>query len=138
MTGIVVVNGDPIERRAKVALHLRHQGAGGGLQIPQRVRIFSRQCQPELMAVIAAALDKTPTINLLAFASIYLTATAITLNPIALNIAYMLAKGPRTSAASNSCNMNFDNDPPYAHPSNTANTALRLWHRPIAAPDIAP
>ena len=40
MTGIVVIDGDPIELLSKIGLHLRHQCSRIGFQVLERVPIF--------------------------------------------------------------------------------------------------
>ena len=40
MTGIVMIDRDPVETPAKVSLHLRHEFAGGAFEIAKARAVF--------------------------------------------------------------------------------------------------
>jgi hypothetical protein len=64
VAGVVVVDRDPVQLGLKVALHLLHQPSGKALEIPKLDAVLRRYDQPELMAIIVAAIEESGAIEL--------------------------------------------------------------------------
>jgi hypothetical protein len=58
MSGIVMVNGDPIEFGPEIPLHLEHEATGQRLQIRVFDRVFCGDDETELMPVTVAAVEE--------------------------------------------------------------------------------
>ena len=58
MAGVVVIDGNPIEFRAKVRFHLLHEIAGVGREVRQLRAVLGRDDESELMSVVLAAIKE--------------------------------------------------------------------------------
>ncbi|MNE19741.1 hypothetical protein D3C87_2016950 [compost metagenome] len=56
MGGVPVVDRDPVERRAQILLDVVHEIAGIGAKVCEFARVFQRDDEAEMMAIILAAL----------------------------------------------------------------------------------
>ena len=60
IVGVPVIDGDPVELRAEVALGVGHQLAREGAEVGHLGRVLRRDGEPEMMAVVLAALGEGP------------------------------------------------------------------------------
>lgn len=86
MTGIVVIDGKPIQSGIKVWLHLHHEIAGKRSHVRHVGRIFGCNNEPELMPVIASTLDECLAVGLILKCGIDPALLAILRNTIAFQI----------------------------------------------------
>ncbi|MNX94382.1 hypothetical protein D3C86_1266100 [compost metagenome] len=56
MGGVPVIDRDPVERRAQIPLDVVHEIAGIGAKVSEFARVFQRDDEAEMMAIILAAL----------------------------------------------------------------------------------
>src|SRR5690606_3739635 len=91
MAGVVVIDGDPIEFRAEVRFHLFHEIAGVGREVRQLRAVLGRDDEPELMAVVLAAIKEGVAIGAVLGCRIEPAALAVARRAVALDIAQMCA-----------------------------------------------
>src|SRR5690606_34743699 len=89
MAGVVVVDGHPIEFRAKVGLDLAHQVARVRCQVHEVCAVCRRDDEPELVPIIRAALDEGVTISAVLGGGIELAALATARRAVTLDVAQM-------------------------------------------------
>ena len=66
VVGIPVIDGGPIELRAKILLHLAHQLARKGFEVRHIQGVLGRDDEPEMVAVLVGALRKGEAVDLVA------------------------------------------------------------------------
>ena len=66
VVGVPVIDGGPIELRAKILLHLAHQLAGKGFEVRHIQGVLGRDDEPEMVAVLVGALRKGEAVDLVA------------------------------------------------------------------------
>lgn len=93
MTGVVVVDGDPVEARVKVCLHLPHEIAGEGAQVLHLRGILRRDDEAELVPVAAAALDEGLAVGLVLDGRVHPALLPVPGDAVALDIAQMRIDG---------------------------------------------
>lgn len=89
MVGVVMVDGDPVEARLEVLLHLPHEVAGEGPQVGHVARVLRRDDEAELMTVLASALDEGAAVRLVLDRRIGVALLAVAGDAIAFEIAEM-------------------------------------------------
>jgi hypothetical protein len=87
MTGVEMVDGNPIEFGPKIGLHLAHHISGKAPQISEAVAAFGRDDEPEGVTVLGAALDKGAAVGVIGVAPVKLTAPAIAGGAVPLEVA---------------------------------------------------
>jgi hypothetical protein len=65
IVSVPVIDGDPVERGAKVAFGVRHQFSRKGSQVHHILRVFRRNDEPEVVAVFATSSSKVAFIRLI-------------------------------------------------------------------------
>ena len=68
LAGVEVVDRHPIERGVEVLLHLPHELAGEGLEVPELDAVLGRHDEPELVAVLQPAIDEGPGVGAIVLA----------------------------------------------------------------------
>jgi hypothetical protein len=114
MTGIVMIDGEPVEARAEIRFHLGHEGPGRLLQVVELRPVFGRHNDPELVPVAHAALKEFLRLRFQAFPRVKLAPRSIPLDTIALDVSKMRIQRPASTAARRSRHMGLHDDP--AHP----------------------
>jgi hypothetical protein len=94
MAGLVTIDRDPIDLRAKIGLNLAHQVAGVCGQVDPVRAVFGLDDEPELVAIIRDALHKDVTIGAILGRGINLAALAVARSAIALDIRRWAANLP--------------------------------------------
>jgi len=89
MAGIVVIDRDPIEPGAEIGFDLAHEVAGIGREVGEVRGVLGRDDEPELVAIIRAALDKGRTVGAILGRRIELAAFAVARGAVALDVAQM-------------------------------------------------
>ena len=89
MAGVVVIDRNPIEFRAKVGFHLAHEVAGIGCQVRQVRAVLRRDDESELVAILLAALKECSAIGAVLGRRIELPALAVARCAVALDVAQM-------------------------------------------------
>jgi hypothetical protein len=108
MAGVVVIDGDPIELRAKVGLDLRHQLAGVAGEVGKIGGVLGRDDEAELVAIVLAAIEEGVAIGAILRRRIELAALAVAGGAVALDIAQM--RGGLAAAAGGANRAGFDDD----------------------------
>ena len=93
-----MIDGDPVEARVEVLLHPPHQVAGEAAQNVQLDRIFRRDDEAELVAVLATALDEGAAVCLVLEGGIGAAPLAVARDAIAFEIAQMRVGRPADAA----------------------------------------
>jgi hypothetical protein len=83
---VPMIDGDPIESGAKVAFGVRHQFSRKRSQVRHLLRIFRRNDESEVVAVIATSFSKAPFIRLIRMTIEHPGVCAIPGDPIPLEI----------------------------------------------------
>ncbi len=68
LPGVEVVDRHPIERGVEVLLHLSHEIAGEGLEVPELDAVLGGHDEPELVAVLQPAIDEGPGVGAIVLA----------------------------------------------------------------------
>jgi hypothetical protein len=89
MLGIPVIDGDPVEAGAQVTFSIDHEVAGESLDIGEFRRVFGRDNEPEMMAVLVALLSESLMIDIVALGVEYPGWIAILGHAIAAEIGEM-------------------------------------------------
>ena len=66
VVGVPVIDGGPIELRAKILLHLAHKLAGEGFEVRHIHGVLGRDDEAEMVAVLVGALRKGDAVDLVA------------------------------------------------------------------------
>ncbi len=139
MTGVVVVDRDPVEPCAQVLFHLAHEVAGEAAQIAHLAGVFRRDDEPELVPVLPAPLDEGAAVRIVLNAGIGAALLAVAGHSVAFEIAQMgirnLAnRAAHLRAARSALRVEFDyprldDDPPRAKPAGGVSlpAATILW-----------
>src|SRR5690606_31445009 len=91
MAGVVVVDRYPIEFRAEVGFHLFHEIAGVGREVRQLRAVLERDDEPELVAVVLAALKEVVSVGPVLGPRIEPATLAVARGSVTLDIAQMRA-----------------------------------------------
>ena len=59
VVGVPMIHCDPVEARSEVALRVLHELAREGTKVGKLARVFRRDCEPEMMPVLFAALHES-------------------------------------------------------------------------------
>lgn len=89
MAGVVMIDRDPVELRAKVGLHLPHQVAGEPAQVAHLDGILRRDDEAELVAVLPSALDEGAAVRFVLDGRIGTALLAVARHSVAFEIAQM-------------------------------------------------
>ena len=87
---VPMIDGDPVERGAKVAFGVRHQFSRKRSQVRQILRVFRRNDEPEVMAVIATSFSEGPFIRLIRVCVEHPGVSAVTGDSIPFEIGQMV------------------------------------------------
>ena len=87
--GVPMIDGDPVERGAKVAFGVRHQFSRKRSQVRHILRVFRRNDEPEVVAVIAASFSKALFIRLIRACVEHPGVSAVAGDPIPFEIGQM-------------------------------------------------
>jgi hypothetical protein len=127
MAGVVVIHGYPIEAGVQVLLHLPHEIAGEAAQIAHLAGVFRRDDEPELVAVLPAALDEFTAVRLVLDRGVGAALITALRNPVTFEIAQMCdgrfaCEPAHFWAARSALGVEFDHprlddDPPRAKPA---------------------
>ena len=98
VVGVPVIDGHPIEARAKVGLHATHEVPGIGAQVFQLRAIFGRKDEAEVMPVVGAAFLERIEVGGIGLRPVGLARLAIAAHTIALDIAQVLGKRLRAGS----------------------------------------
>jgi hypothetical protein len=98
MSGVVVVDSNPIELRAKVNLSLGHESAEERLEVSKFCTILRRDNQPKLVAVTFAFSKEPRTVGIIEVTAVKLSGIAFRCHPIPLNVTEMGAGCPKIAA----------------------------------------
>jgi hypothetical protein len=109
VAGVVMIDGDPIEFRAEVGFDLRHQLASVAGEVREIGRVFRRDDEPKLMAIIFAAFEKGIAVGTIVLPRIEPTALSVTSRTVALDIAQV--RGGLSALACAPDGTGFDDDP---------------------------
>ncbi|WP_246721879.1 hypothetical protein [Methylosinus sp. H3A] len=99
MAGVVMVDGNPVEARVEVLLHLPHKVAGEASQVGHVAGVLRRDDETELMTIVASALDKGAAVCLILDRRIGVAPLAVASDAIAFEIAEMGVEGLARGAA---------------------------------------
>ncbi|HEY8065105.1 MAG TPA: hypothetical protein VIF40_10315 [Methylosinus sp.] len=99
MAGVVMVDGDPVEARVEVRLHLPHEVTGEASQVGHVDGILRRDDETELMTIVASALDEGAAVRLVLESGIGVALLAVVGDAIAFEIAEMGVDGLARGAA---------------------------------------
>src|SRR5581483_2156526 len=91
--GVVVINRHPIEGGVEVLLHLSHQPAREGLEIAEGDPILGRHDEPELVAVLQAALGEGFGVGLVLRRRIGMASKPVQRDALPLQVAQMGGDG---------------------------------------------
>lgn len=86
-----MVDSDPVEPGAEVPLRVRHQFSRKRSQVRQILRVFRRNDEPEVVAVIAASFGKAPFIRLIRVCVEHPGVSTVTGDAIPFEIGQMLS-----------------------------------------------
>ncbi len=92
MTGIEMVDRDPVELRAEVLFHRRHQPAHERLQIGIEFSFLRRNDEAKLVPVIRAAVEEGRAVSDILARVVELARLALTRDPVTLDIFEMRAR----------------------------------------------
>ena len=87
VSGVVVIDRDPVELGAEIGLHRLHQVAGGLPQVSQLDAFLGGHDESELVAVVAAPVEEGAAVIYVALGGIDLSLLAAAVDAIALQIA---------------------------------------------------
>jgi hypothetical protein len=138
VTCIVVVHGDPIEARAEVPFHLRHQGACMFAQISKRHAVFWRHDDTELMTVILTAFQEVGSAWRFTLTPVEFTTFSVSFNPIALDVMKVRTESTVSSDTPGARDVELDNDPPHAERGYSAALKFQLPRRCRSPAQTAP
>ena len=93
VTGVVMIDRDPIEGGVNVPLHLSHEPTREGLQVAECDAILGANDEPELMAVLSGALGEILCVNLLLQRRVGMPALTVQCDAFPLQIAQMGGNG---------------------------------------------
>ena len=130
MTGVEMIDGDPIELAVEIAFHLPHQIADEGLQVGEAGAVVGRDDEAELMRVGLRAVEKGQTVGVVAGGVIELAGLALARDAIALDVVEMGAGGAEIAAGDGGV-ARLDDDAPAAGSDQAGGGAHA---RPHAAP----
>ncbi|WP_246722021.1 hypothetical protein [Methylosinus sp. H3A] len=94
-----MVDGDPIEARVEVLLHLPHEVAGEASQVGHIAGVLRRDDETELVTIVASALDKGAAVCLILDLRIGVALLAVASDAIAFEIAQVSVEGLARGAA---------------------------------------
>jgi hypothetical protein len=86
MTGIEVVDGNPVETRIEIMLHLRDQVANEGLQIGDLAAVLGSDDKSELMRIVLRALKERGDVSMVITGCIGLSGLALACDAIAEDV----------------------------------------------------
>ena len=89
MAGVMVIDGDPVERGVQIRLHLPHQVTGKASKVAHVGGVLGRDDKAELVPVLSAALDEGAAVRLVLDGGIGAALFAIARCPIAFEVAQM-------------------------------------------------
>ena len=98
MAGVVVIDGDPIEPRAEILLHLAHEPAGEILEVVVLDRVLGGDDEAELVPVAVASLEEGPAVRLVQLRVVEVAGQALAGDAVALEIAEMDLRALQPSA----------------------------------------
>jgi len=110
MAGIEVIDRHPIELRAEIFFHARHQTAGQRFQVVIFDAILRRHDETELVAVILGTVEKSLAVGLILQRIVKLTRLALAGHAVALDITQMRLCSTHPFAGQFD-DAGFDNDP---------------------------
>lgn len=110
MPGVEVINRYPIELRAEILLHARHQPTCQILEIVILCAVLRRDDEPELVAVALRLVEPRLAIDFVGVGAIELAASTVAGRAVALDVAHMGARC-RRSLAGELHDPRFDDDP---------------------------
>ena len=93
MTGIVMIDGDPIELGLQINFHLLHQIAGRLADVSKLDAVLGGDDEAELVAIFSAPIKKGWPIRYITVSAIDLTSFAVAGDAIAFKIAKMCVHG---------------------------------------------
>lgn len=89
MTSVVMISGHPIERRAEIGFHLRHDIPCERLQVLIGRAVLRREDDPELMAILQPAFDERVAVRLVGEGRIEPARLALAVDALALQVTQM-------------------------------------------------
>ncbi len=89
VSGVVVIDRDPVELGAEVGFHLLHQIAGGLARVGQLHPVLGRDDEAELVAILSAPFDERPAVLHVALGRIDLSLLAVARHAVAFEVAQM-------------------------------------------------
>lgn len=113
MTGVVMVDRQPVETRSEIRFHLRHQGPRCLPQVSELSAVFGRYDEEELLPVAFASPSKILTIGKFVLPRIELATRTIALDTIALDVSEMSLQRPRPATPRGARNIRLHDDPPH-------------------------
>jgi len=137
MTGIVVIDRDPVEPCPDIALHFYHQAARVDSEVYEFDSIFCRDDDPELVPVVSAALKERPSVCHIFLPVIEDAAAAIPFNAVTLYVAQVRCEGARTGPGFHARNVHLDRHAPHLPGAETARIANRVRNGAAPASDPA-
>jgi len=93
MTGVVMVDRDPVEAGGQIQFHLAHEVAGEAAKISHFGCILGRDDEPKLMTISPTALHKGLAVSLVIDSGIGLAPLTVTRDPIPFEVAQMGVDG---------------------------------------------
>ena len=113
IVGVEVVDGDPVEPRAKVRLHAAHQVSGEGLEVADLGRVLCRNDEAELMAIVSAARLEPLGVGRVGHRSVSLAGLTLRRHTIALDVAQVRGRRSGRGLGQND-QPGLDHHPPVA------------------------
>ena len=138
MAGVVMVDGDPVEPRVEVLLHLPHEVAGEAAQVAHLGGVLWRDDEAELMSVLSTAFDEGATIRFILDRRIGASLFSFPGHAVAFEIAQM-----RVGRAARDAAHFWTRVPPwrcgFSFTTRALTTTRRARYRPaeVAAPSAA-
>lgn len=109
MAGVEVIDRDPVELRAEIVFHPRHQPPGQRLEVVIFRTVLGRDDEAELVAVAVPALAKLPAIDDIGVGAVQCTRLPLACRAVALEIA-QVRRGTGQSFAGKLHDPRFDDD----------------------------
>ena len=105
MAGVEMIDGDPIQLGAEIALHLLHEIADDGLQVCQPFAVLGGHDEAELMRVMLGALEEGLAVGVIAGSVIEPTGIALARDAVALDVAQVRTRRAELARPSAACSV---------------------------------
>ena len=138
VTGIEVVDRDPVQPRAQILLHLPHHVTGEGTQVREVVAVLRGDDEAELVAVLPAALGEGLAVRLLGLGAIEPAALPITRRAVALKVKDVGVGSPAAQLEAHDPRLDHDPAHALARATLTSRELQPIRHRLAAADPGAP